>query len=135
MAYFSRLKRQKSTFLSFPQPFKRSINPQFPQTYPQKSLTNKGNQNLTDEYLYIFVEKSHLGFALFHICGKPVLKTPGNTKLNLCSSHQISSEAEAFREVSANLPPRYSKQPATAIIAPLSPQSSLGGTINFTPLP
>ena len=86
MAYFSRLKRQKSTFLSFPQPFKRSINPQFPQTYPQKSLTNKGNQNLTDEYLYIFVEKSHLGFALFHICGKPVLKTLKRPKLNLCSS-------------------------------------------------
>jgi len=36
--------------------------------------------------------------------------------------HSSSSAAQALRKTSARLPSRYSKIPATAIIAPLSPQ-------------
>ena len=128
--------------MSFPQSKKSSIYPQFPHVYPHKILEIKRK---ILPHLRIFI---HLCQALsikrgsfqhlWKTCvGKFFVQISNKieqTFIRNVGGVYISSAAEALREVSAILPARYSKQPETAIIAPLSPQSDLGGTTNLTPL-
>lgn len=54
-----------------------------------------------------------------------------NGKITRNKTHNIS-DADAFKKVSAKFLFLYSKYPAAATIAPLSPQRERGGRINVT---
>ncbi len=117
----------------------------------KRPYSKRDLEHVPCEFLYIFVEKRRYRSVFPHLWKSPVgigvksscyfaQKTStcyvqDSVKREIFSLYacHISSFAEALSEVSANLPFKYSKQPDTAIIAPLSPQSERGGTVNLTP--
>lgn len=99
----------------------------------------------------LFQKNSKLPLSFPQGCGKPVWKSVENGGLsktpnlrffqkiteNLLTKSQTrqlsGSCAMALRSVAEKCPARYSKYPAAATIAPLSPHSERGGTHSFAP--
>ena len=72
-------------------------------------------------------------FVSLRICAGVLLRRSGAGRCPLLRAYSTASHAEALSEVSAKFPRRYSKYPAAAIMAALSPQSERSGTMNRTP--